>query len=119
MIHNRVVIVFIGLLIIGNIFFLSRYISVSEELRNMQATEAKVTLNQKVLDFSSMFIKEVLEANTQVDFNTRLSLENSVRALNDNEILTQWQNFTSAQTEVDAQNAVKKLLEILVSKIQK
>jgi hypothetical protein len=42
-----------------------------------------------------------------------------VRALNDNEILTQWQNFTSAQTEVDAQNAVKKLLEILVSKIQK
>jgi hypothetical protein len=54
-----------------------------------------------------------------VDFDTRLSLENGVRDLKDPEIMAEWQNFTGSKTEADAQNSVKKLLEMLVDKIQK
>jgi len=54
-----------------------------------------------------------------LDFETRLSLENSVRDLNDPEIMAEWQNFTNSKTEADAQTSVKTLLGILISKIQK
>ena len=66
-----------------------------------------------------MFIKDVLQADKEVDFETRLKLENAVRDLKDQEILAGWQSFIDSKTEQDAQSNVKKLLGILISKIQK
>ena len=43
---------------------------------------------------------------------TRLSLENAVRDLKDEEIMAEWQNFIASKTEADAQTSVKKLLGI-------
>ena len=74
--------------------------------------------NQKVLDFTKLFIDEVLKANAEINFDTRLKLENAVRGLNDQDILTQWQKFTDSKAEGEAQLEVKNLLETLVGKIR-
>ena len=116
---NRISVIFIIILLAGNVFFAFEYLTVYGELQTIKSAEVKVELNQKVLDFASLFIKKVLQAETEVDFETRLSLENAVRDLKDEEIMSEWQNFTASKTELEAQNSVKKLLGTLVEKIQK
>ena len=112
-------IIIILVLIAGNVFFALNYYQSSKALQSVKSTEQGSTYNQKVISFASMFIKKVLQANTEVDFETRLSLENAVRDLNDTQIMAEWQNFTASKTQADAQNSVKKLLGILIDKIQK
>jgi hypothetical protein len=120
MINKRLVfIVVIGALIIGNVFFALNYYFASKDLQEASFTKAKVELNEKIINFSSMFIKKVLQAEKEVDFETRLSLENAVRDLRDEQIMEEWQSFIGSKTETEAQNSVKKLLELLISKIQK
>ncbi|MFA5936285.1 MAG: hypothetical protein WC822_00190 [Candidatus Paceibacterota bacterium] len=113
------IIIIIGALIIGNVFFALNYFPMVKELNELKATQVKTESNEKVINFAEMFIKKVLEADKEVDFETRLSLENAVRELKDEEIMAGWQSFISSKTEADAQNSVKKLLEILITKIQK
>ncbi|MDD5721541.1 MAG: hypothetical protein PHT16_03850 [Candidatus Pacebacteria bacterium] len=115
--HIAIIIV-IGFLVVSDVFFAFNYFSVKQDLQTVEASAAKTELNTKVINFSSLFIRKVLQANTEVDFETRLSLENAVRDLKDPEIMTEWQNFTGSKTEADAQASVKKLLGILISKIQ-
>lgn len=116
---NVFLVAIISLLVLGNVFFALNYFPLVKQLKEVKSAEAKITLNTKVISFAEMFIKKVLQADKEVDFETRLSLENSVRGLNDEEIMAEWQKFTNSKTEADAQNSVKKLLEILISKIQK
>ena|SRR3989338_931053 len=113
------VIVVTGILLIGNVFFGLNYFIASKELKIAQANQSKVEINGKVVDFASLFIKKVLQADKEVDFETRLSLENAVRGLKDEEIMAEWTNFVGAKTETSAQESVKKLLGILIDKIQK
>jgi acyl-CoA synthetase (AMP-forming)/AMP-acid ligase II len=122
MIKNKkriIIIIVIGALLIGNVYFAMNYYFTRKDLAQVEATESKAEINQKVLTFTSMFIKKVLQANTAIDFDTRLSLENSVRDLNDPAVMAEWQNFTNSKNEADAQNSVKTLLGILIDKIQR
>jgi hypothetical protein len=73
--------------------------------------------DQKVLDFTKLFISKVLKASGDVSFDDRLQLETSVRGINDKEIFDQWQKFINAQTPLEAQIEVKNLLEMLINKI--
>ena len=91
----------------------------NEKLQDIKINQSKVEINTKVINFTSLFVKKVLQADSEVDFETRLSLENAVRDLKDDEIMKEWQNFTGSKTEAEAQNSVKKLLGILINKIQK
>ena len=113
------IIIVFGILIIVNVFLAFKYVSIAKELQEVKSNQTKVEFNSNVINFTSMFIKKVLQANIEVDFETRLSLENAVRGLKDEEIMTEWQNFTGSKTEAEAQNSVKKLLGILVAKIKK
>lgn len=70
------------------------------------------------MEFAKFFIEKFLKAETGVDFETRLKLENAVRDLKDEEILAQWQKFAESKTEIDAQAEVKNLLEMLIDKIK-
>ncbi len=117
---NRLfIIIVVGALIIGNVFFALNYFLGKAELEQVKSEQTKVEFNEKVINFASLFIKKVLQADKEVDFETRLSLENAVRGLKDDQIMAEWQNFTASKTEADAQTSVKKLLEILITKIQK
>ena len=116
---NLPLIVLIGVLLLGNAFFGIGYFAQKSVLDQAEAVRAKAEVNTKVVDFTMMFIKQVLQAEKEVDFETRLRLENAVRDLKDDNIVAEWQVFTNARTEIEAQNSVKRLLEALVGKIQK
>jgi len=73
--------------------------------------------NEKILDFTKLFITKVIRAKADVSFEDRLQLENAVRDINDEEIFDQWQKFTEDKVEAQAQEDVKILLDLLVSKI--
>ncbi len=117
--HEHPYFALVLVLIISNIFFAWSFFSISGELSALQDTGTETQINGKILDFTSLFIQKVLKANQEVDFETRLSLENSVRDLKDEEIIAQWQNFVGSKTEADAQESVKDLLEVLVSKVER
>ena len=109
--------VIILILVGSNIFLGLRYYDVSKELDGIQAVVATQRYDGQVLNFMKMFIKQVIKSNKEIDFDTRLQLENSVRGLNDPAILAQWQKFVNSQTQDEAQSNVKDLLELLVNKI--
>ena len=117
-ISNLFWIILVLILIAGNIFLGVKYFSVQKELRQTQTVLQTQTTNEKVSEFSKLFIEEVLKAETEVDFDTRLKLETAVRNLGDEEILNQWQKLVDSKTESGAQEEVKNLLEMLVNKIR-
>ena len=114
---SKILIIIIFILLVGNIFLGVKYFSLVKEPRQTQTALQTQTINEKVLEFSKLFIKEVLKAETEVNFDTRLKLETAVRNLGDEEILNQWQKFVDSKTESRAQEEVKYLLEILINKI--
>ena len=111
--------VIILLLLAGNIYFFVQYSTAKKEAAEATIELQAEVLNEKIINFIQLFISKVLKAEDEVDFETRLSLENAVRNLDDKEILNQWQKFTESESEAEAQAEVKNLLEILVSKIKK
>lgn len=111
------VIALVSILLAGNVFLGIKYFADQAELRQAQAFLKIQTVNGKIVRFTKLFVNKVLKAESEVDFETRLRLENAVRDLNDEEILTQWQKFTGSKTEAEAQIQVKNLLEMLVNKI--
>jgi cobalamin biosynthesis Co2+ chelatase CbiK len=116
--QNIILIVLILFSTAGNIFLSSKYFNAKKELDQVRTTLKSQQKNENILVFTRLFIEKVLKATGEVDFETRLQLENSVRNLGDQEILNQWQKFTNAQTQEDAQREVKNLLGLLVGKIE-
>jgi hypothetical protein len=124
--QKLMIILIIGLTLM-NIFLLYRYLLISKEIEKMKITSdlpeknAVIfpnTKNEKIINFLKLFITKVLKAEGEVDFETRLKLENAVREIQDKEILDQWTKFTESKTEEEAQKNVKDLLEILINKLQ-
>jgi len=114
----KTIFILVLILLAGNVFLGVKYFSVVKELRQAQTALETQVINDKVLEFTKPFIEKVLKAETEVDFEMRLKLENAVRNLSDEEILNQWQRFTESKTEVNAQMEVKNLLEMLINKIK-
>lgn len=82
------------------------------QIYNLQQKDAKI------LDFTGMFIEDVLMANKEIDFDTRLSLETAVRALSDGDIFSQWQRFVKSSTKETSSTEAKILLDLLIKKIK-
>ena len=114
--QRLILIIVIGALIIGNAYFGMKTYSLSKELAISQADAASVHKNEKVINFMRVFIEKVLNAEAEVDFETRLQLENAVRELKDDEVLVGWQKFIGSKTETEAQTEVKNLLRVLINK---
>lgn len=109
---NRVIII---ILLAGNMFLGFQYFTLKKEV---EVTSHNQVLNNKVISFTKLFVEKVLKTETEIDFETRLQLENAVRDLGNQEILAQWQKFTESKTEADAQTEVKDLLQMLVNNIK-
>jgi len=112
-------IVIILLLLVSNVYFISKHLGLQKELKEAKAALEIPKINEKILNFTNLFIEKVLKAESEVNFETRLQLENAVRDIKDEEILSQWQKFIESESETEAQIEVKNLLELLVSKIKK
>lgn len=84
-----------------------------------QLNEAEAGLRQmgdylKLNEFAGMFIEKVLMAEGEIDFDMRLKLETAVRDLGNENVLNAWQEFIESQTEIEAQDATKKILHTFV-----
>jgi len=99
-----------------NIFLGVSYFLALKQLKTTEKQLATQQSNIKIVKFTQLFISKVLKAEKEVSFEDRLVLENTVRDLNDSEVLIQWEKFTGSKTEAEAQNEVKNLLELLVKK---
>ena len=112
----------IFVLLASNVFLGMKFISAQKDFQRIESAletqENQTRFNEKNLEFTKLFISKVLKAESEVDFETRLTLENAVRNLEDEQILSQWQKFVDSKTDDEAQIEVKNLLEILISKIQ-
>jgi hypothetical protein len=110
---------FVCLIILGGllIFFILKCNSLQIKLDQANTVVQAKETNEKILAFTKEFIDKVLKAESEVDFETRLKLENNVRNLNDQDILGQWQRFTESRTESEAQKNVKDFLQLLINKI--
>jgi len=104
----------------SNLLFATMYFQTAKELEGSKIALSTQRYNAKYLDFLKMFIKLVIKSDKEVDFETRLKLENTVRQLkeeyNDPEVLLQWQKFVASTNEAEAQKNVKDLLGMLVDK---
>lgn len=109
--------VLILILILGNIYFVVNYFFQFQELENLRREVMIKQTNEKVVIFLSLFIEKVLKSDKEVPFEERLQLENAVRNINDPEVLSAWEKFTSSTTEEQVQQEVKNLLIALVGKI--
>ncbi len=101
----------------GNIVFAAKYFFTAKALAQAQAVSVEKQKSRKILEFNKQFIEEVLGGGKEVNFETRLKLENSVRALNDQEILSDWQNFIKSKNADEAQINVLILLKALANKM--
>lgn len=116
---NRIIfIAIIGALFVSNVYFILKANSLGGDLANAKKDISSFNRNSKIISFSRLFVDNVLKAGKEVNLNTRLKLENAVRDIKDDEILAQWDKFTKSQTESEAQNEVKNLLDLLMKKIQ-
>ena len=112
------IITFILVLLIGNIFFAGQYLNKAKELKSIKQTAESYKINVKIINFFKLFIEKVLKSENEVDFETRLKLENAVRNTGNKDIVASWQQFIESKTESEAQQNIKGLLEILVDNIQ-
>lgn len=110
--------VIIATLVMSNVFMYLSYADMKEGVKLRQQRQVVALTNEKILSFSKMFIEKVLKAEGEIDFETRLKLESSVRELQDEAVFSAWQKFTNSTTEGEAQRAVKDLLSVLIDKVQ-
>jgi len=106
------------LMVMSNVYFVLEVNQLQSELANARYGQKTENQVEGVISFMDMFIDDVLRAEGEIDFETRLKLESSVRALEDEQVLLRWQAFTGAETEKDAQDAVKELLGVLSERIR-
>ncbi|MFH1099193.1 MAG: hypothetical protein V1723_04750 [Candidatus Uhrbacteria bacterium] len=114
---RRLHVLFAVLIVAAFALLLVSYQTTRRELASAQVALAVRQTNIEVRDFTALLIDDVLRADDEVGFETRLRLENAVREIGDEAILAQWQKFTGAKTEREAQRALVDLLGVLVGKI--
>lgn len=116
---NLLWLILVLILIASNIYLFWRYKVFQKQISESQNILAVEKTNEKVLEFTKLFVEKVLKSEEEVDLETRLKLETAVRDLNDQEILEQWNKFVESENEFQAQVEVKNLLGILVNKIRR
>jgi hypothetical protein len=104
------------ILLIGDAFIGWKALAYREELKMERGASKAKEINKQVAEFNQLFVEKVLKAQGEIDFDTRLQLENAARAVGDKDILAQWQKFTDSKTEAEAQAEVKNLLSLLANK---
>ena len=72
----------------------------------------------KALHFRNLFEQNVMMAEGEIDFETRLNLENALSDLNDPEILGLWKDFARSKTRQDASSIAKQLIDLLIERTE-
>ena len=114
---NKITLILVIIIIASNIAWGVGYFEKKSALSKAHSELSAITQNKKILAFQKLFIDKVLQANGEVDFNTRVLLQNSVNDTGDKEIIRAWNRFLESKTEAEGQRQVKELLSLLSSKV--
>ncbi|TSC93805.1 MAG: hypothetical protein CEN87_755 [Parcubacteria group bacterium Licking1014_1] len=116
--NKRIILIaVISILVAGNIILGLQYVLAYKQIQETQEEIKTQQLNARIISFLQLFIRDVLKTENEISFEKRLKLENAVRDLNEKEVLSRWEEFTASKTEAEAQERVKNLLDLLVSKL--
>ena len=110
-----IVTVVVALVVIVGIYLIMKFRS-KLETQIQQLTEVNQR-RDKVGAFLRLFIDKVLNTTGEVVFEERLKLENEMRELKDDQLLSLWQRFVDSKSPADAQKNLKGLLAGLAEKI--
>ena len=116
--QKQIYLIIIVILLIGNIFLGARYFNTNKELKKAITITAVAQEKTKFIEFNKTFISEVLQAKSEVSYDTRLKLDEMIKDINDQELTAQWQRFTDSQTEEEAQDETVKLLKLLAERVE-
>jgi len=114
---HKITLILVIIIIASNIAWGVGYFEEKSALSKAHSELSAITQNKKILAFQKLFIDKVLQANGEVDFNTRVLLQNSVNDTGDKAIIGVWNSFLESKTEADGQKRVKELLSLLSSKV--
>ena len=118
-IFTKKIFIFLSIIIVVSAFIilLSQYLIVSQEVKINRETIRVYQHNEKILNFTKLFVKYVLKSDGAVPLSQVLTLENAARDINNQLIYDEWQKFISAKSEQEAQIEVKNLLEMLIERV--
>tara|TARA_Y100000310_G_scaffold191145_1_gene191144 strand:+ start:1827 stop:2198 length:372 start_codon:yes stop_codon:yes gene_type:complete len=115
--HKSYIYIIIAVLLLISLYSFFRFISIRSDLVTLQNEVVQQETNESIIGFTNLFIEQVLQTESEIDFESRLELENTVREIEDEEILEVWRAFVESRTEQEAQDNVVTLLIILINKI--
>lgn len=115
--RRLVFIIITGIVVILLGYFITKTVVLSAELKEAKREIAADYTNAQVLSFTKLFVDNVIGTKQEVDFETRLQLENAVRSIKDQEIMAGWNAFVGSKTEEQAQEEASKLISLLIRKI--
>src|SRR3989344_5480024 len=102
----------------GMIFFMIMSFKLQGKINVLESQPRLSVDANKSFIFMQDFISNVIGSSTEVDFETRLRLENEVRAINDPDILSKWKAFIASKNESEAQGHVLSILQRLIILVQ-
>jgi len=114
---EKILLALVIIMAISTAYFATQYFLSIKQLKQVNETVKAQQVNEKTLAFANLFIDKVLSGQTEVSFEDRLQLENSVRDLNDQEVFDQWQVFVKSGVGNEGQQNLTKLLKLLITKI--
>ena len=114
---QKYILLIIIILLLTNLFLGVKYFNTNKELKETTSTIAAQQEKTKFTEFNKTFINEVLQAKTEVNYDTRLKLDEMIKNINDQELTAQWQKFTESKTEKEAQKETVKLLGLLAERM--
>jgi len=115
--QKQIYLIIIIILLATNLFLGVKYLNTNKELKETKTITVSQTEKTKFTEFNRTFINEVLQAKTEVNYDTRLKLDKMVKDLNDQDLTNQWQKFTTSQTEQEAQDETVKLLGLVAERM--
>ena len=108
----------IVILLLSNLFLGVKYFDADKELKEVKSIITIQEERTKFTEFNKTFISEVLQAKSEVNYDTRLKLDRMVKDIDDKELTAQWQKFTDSQTEKEAQEETVELLGLLAERME-
>jgi len=112
---KNIVIVF---LLVTTIFFGWQYFKLTRDVSELNSKLDQISLNETVLEFTQSFIKDVLNAETEVEYSKRRQLDDLMDDIGDPELADVWLKLSASQDQSEARDHVIDLLRLLSEKIQ-
>jgi len=113
---NKFIVFILAALIFSNIFWSLEYVTQRKRIENLDNKISAIKQSKNILIFQKIFVEKVLKANGEVDFDTRVELQNAVNAIADEDITAIWNSLLSSKDEEEGQEKVKALLSLLAEK---